>query len=146
MWMVTAAIKLKDACLLGSIVITNLDSVLKSKDITLPTKVQIVKAMVFPVVVCGRESCTIKKVKHWRIDAFELWCWRRLESPLDSEIKLLNPKGNKLWTFFGRTYAESFSHLRWRANSPETTLMLGKIEGKRREQQRMMRWLLTQWT
>ena len=64
MWMVTAAIKLKDACLLGSIVITNLDSVLKSKDITLPTKVQIVKAMVFPVVVCGCESCTIKKVKH----------------------------------------------------------------------------------
>ena len=146
MWMVTAAIKLKDACLLGSIVITNLDSVLKSKDITLPTKVQIVKAMFFPVVVYGCESCTIKKVEHWRIDAFELWCWRRLESPLDSEIKLLNPKGNQLWTFFGRTDAESFSHLMWRANSPETTLVLGKIEGKRRERQRMMRWLLTQWT
>ena len=146
MWMVTAAIKLKDACLLGSIVITNLDSVLKSKDITLPTKVQIVKAMFFPVVVYGCESCTIKKVEHWRIDAFELWCWRRLESPLDSEIKLLNPKGNQLWTFFGRTDAESFSHLMLRANSPETTLVLGKIEGKRRERQRMMRWLLTQWT
>ena len=75
---------------------TNLDSVLKSRDITLPTKVYIVKAMVFPVVTDRCESCTIKKVEHQIIDAFKLWCWRRLESPLESkEIKPVNPKGNQ---------------------------------------------------
>ena len=75
---------------------TNLDSVLKSRDITLPTKVCIVKPMVFPVVVYGCESWTIKKTEHQRIDAFELWCWRRLESPLDcKESQPVNPKGNQ---------------------------------------------------
>ena len=75
---------------------TNLDSILKSRDITLPTKVSLVKAMVFPAVMYGCESWTIKKAERRRIDAFELWCWRRLESPLDcKEIKPVNPKGNQ---------------------------------------------------
>ena len=75
---------------------TNLDSILKSRHITLPTKVCLVEAMVFPVVMCGCESYTIKKVEHQRTDALEQWCWRRLESPLDSkEIKPVNPKGNQ---------------------------------------------------
>ena len=75
---------------------TNLDSILESRDITLPTKVRLVKAMVFPVVTYGWESWTIKKSECQRIDAFELWCWRRLENPLDCrEIKLVNPKGNQ---------------------------------------------------
>jgi len=82
---------------------TNVDIILKSRDITLPTKVHIVKAMVFPVVVYGCESWTIKKAEHRRIDAFELWCWRRLLSPLDyKEIKSFNPKGNQ---FIGMTDA-----------------------------------------
>ena len=74
---------------------TDLDSLLKNRDITLPTKVCLIKAMVFPVVMYGCESWTIKKAEHRRIDAFELWCWRRLESPLDSNIKPVNPKGNQ---------------------------------------------------
>ena len=94
--MVTAAMKLKDALLLGRKVMTNLDSIFKSRDITLSTKVRLVKAMVFPGVMYGCESWTVKKAEHRRIDAFELWCWRRLESPLDSkEIKQVNPKGNQ---------------------------------------------------
>ena len=76
--MVTAAMKLKERLLLGRKVMTNLDSIFKSRDITLPTKVCLVKAMVFPVVMCGCESWTVKKAEHQRIDAFELWCWRRL--------------------------------------------------------------------
>ena len=84
--------------LLGRKVMTNLDSILKSRDITLPTKVCLVKAMVFPVVMYGCESWTVKKAEHWRIDAFELWCWRRLESPLDcKEIQPAHPKGHKSW-------------------------------------------------
>ena len=90
----TAAMKLNDA--LGRKAMTNLNSVLKSRDINLPRKVHIVKAMVFPVVMYGCESWTIKKAEHRRINAFELWCWRRLfESPLDSKIKQVNPKGNQ---------------------------------------------------
>ena len=81
--MVTAAMKLKDAYSLGRKVMTNLDSIFKSRDITLPTKVHLVKVMVFPVVMYGCESWTVKKAECRRIDAFELWCWRRLESPLD---------------------------------------------------------------
>ena len=85
---------------------SNLDSVLKSRDITLLTKVHIVKALVFPVVMYGCESWTIKKAEHQRIDAFELWCWRRLLSPLDcKEIKPVNPKGNQPCIFIGRTDA-----------------------------------------
>ena len=87
---------------------TNLDCVLKSRDITLPTKVHTVKAMVFPVVMYGCESWTIRKAEHWRIDAFQLWCQRKLESPLDSkEIKPGNPTGNQHWIFTVRTNAEA---------------------------------------
>ena len=88
---------------------TNLDSMLKSRDITLPTKVCLIKAMVFPVVVYGCESWTIKKAEHQRIDAFELWCWRRLvRVPLNcKEIRVVNPKGNQSWIFIGRTDGEA---------------------------------------
>ena len=87
---------------------TNLDSIFKSKDITLPTKVCLVKAMVFPVVMYGCESWTVKKVEHRRIDAFELWCWRRLASPLDfEEIQPVHPTGDQPWVFIGRTDAEA---------------------------------------
>ena len=88
--------EIKRRLLLGRKAMTNLDSILKSRDITLPTKVHLVKAMVFPVVMYGCESCTIKKVECQRIDAFELWCWRRLEIPLDcKEILPVHPKGNQ---------------------------------------------------
>ena len=87
---------------------TNLDSMLKSRDITLLTKVGLVKAMVFPVVLYGCESWTRKKAESRRIDAFELWCWRRLESPLDyKEVKPVHPKGNQSWIFIGRTDVEA---------------------------------------
>ena len=87
---------------------TKLDSVLKSRDITLPTKVRLVKVMVFPVVMYGCESWTVKEAECRRIDAFELWCWRRLESPLDSqEIQPVHPKGNQSWVFIGRTDVEA---------------------------------------
>ena len=103
---VTTATKLKDTCSLeGSY---HKDRQHISRDITFPTKVCVVKAMVFPVVVEGYESWSIKKAEHWRIDAFELWCWRRLESPLDcKEIKPANPKENQCWIFIGRTDAEA---------------------------------------
>ena len=94
--MVTAAMKIKRHLLLGRKAMTNLDSILKSRDITLPTKVHLVKAMVFPVVVYGCESWSIKKAERQRTDAFELWCQRRLESPLDcKEIHQVNPKGKQ---------------------------------------------------
>ena len=87
---------------------TNLDSILKSRDITLLTKVHLVKAMVFPVVMYGCESWIIKKAEHRRIDAFELWCWGRLLSPLDcKEIQPVHPKGDQSWVFIGRTDAEA---------------------------------------
>ena len=94
---------------------TNLDSILKSRDITLPTKVHLVKAMDFPVVMYGCESWTIKKEECQRIDAFELWCWRRLlKSPLDcKEIKPAHPKGNQSWIFIGRTDAEAETPVLW---------------------------------
>ena len=93
---------------------TNLDNIFKSRDITLPTKVHLIKAIVFPVVMYGCESCTIKKVECWRIEAFELWCWKRLVSPLDSkEIKPVNPKGNQPWIFTGRTDAEAEAPIPW---------------------------------
>ena len=116
---------------------TNLDSIFKSRDITLPTKVRQVKAMVFPVVMYGCESWTVKKAEHRRIDAFELWCWRRLESPLDcKEIQPVHPKGDQSWVFIGRTVLrlklQYFGHLMQRADSLEKTLMLGGIGGRRR--------------
>ena len=93
---------------------TNLDSLLKSRDITLPTNVRLVKAMVFPVVIYGCESWTIKKAKHQRIDAFELWCWRRLLSPSDcTEIQPVHPKGDQSCVFIGKTDAEAETPVLW---------------------------------
>ena len=139
--------EIKRCLLLGRKAMTNLDSILKIRDITWPAKVHLVKAMVFPVVMYGCESWTIEKAEHWRTDDFELWCWRRtLESPLDSkEIKPVNPKGNQPQIFTGRTDAEAEALLLWsphgRAGSLEKALMLGKIEGKRRRGRQRMRWL-----
>ena len=100
--------------LLGRKVTTNLGSIFKSRDITLPTKVRLVKAMVFPVVMYGCESWTVKKAEHWRIDAFELWCWRRLESSLDcKEIQQAHPKGDQSWMFIRRTDAEAETPVVW---------------------------------
>ena len=106
--------EIKRCLLLGRKAMTNLDSVLKSRDITLLTKVCIVKPMVFPVVLYGCESWTTKKAESQRIDAFELWCWRRLLSPLDcKEIKPVHPKGNQSWVFIGRTDAEAETPILW---------------------------------
>ena len=136
--------KIKRCLLLGRKVMTNLDSILKSRDITLSTKVHLIKAMVFPVVMYGCESWTIKKAKRQRIDAFELWCWRRLlRVPWtarrfnQSILKEISPECS-LEGLMLKLKLQSFGHLMWRANSFEKTLMLGKIEGeKRRGQQRM---------
>ena len=107
--------EIKRSLLLGRKVMTNLDSILKSRDITLPTKVHLVKAMVFPVVMFGCESWTIKKAEHQRIDALELRCWRRrFESPLDcKEIQPVRSKGDLSWVFFGRTDAEAETPVLW---------------------------------
>ena len=135
--------------LLGRKGITNLDSVLKSRDITLPTKVHLVKAMVFPVVMYGYESWTIKKAEHWRIDDFELWCWRRLlcwrvpwtaRRSNQSIVKEISP-GCSLEGLMLKLKLQYFGHLMWRADSLGKTLMLGKIEGRRRRGQQRMRWL-----
>ena len=100
--------EIKRHLLLGRKVMTNLDSILKSGDITLPTKVHLVKAMVFPVVMYGCESWTVMKAEPQRIDAFELWCWRRLQSPLDcKEIQPVHPKGDQSWVFFRRNDAKA---------------------------------------
>ena len=110
--MVTAAMKLKDL-LLGRKVMTNLDSIFKSRDITLPTKVRLVKAMVFPVVMYGCESWTVKKAEH-RIVAFELWCWRRLASPLEcKEIQPVHSEEDQPWNFFGRIDAKAETPVLW---------------------------------
>ena len=135
--MVTAAMKLKDAYSLeGSIL--NLDSILKSRDITLPTKVHLVKAMVFPVVMNRCESWTIKKAECCRIDAFELWCWRRLlrvpwtsRRSNQSMLKEISPECS-LEGLILKLKLQYFGHLMQRADSLEKTLMLGKIEGRRR--------------
>ena len=106
--------EIKRCLLLRRKVMTNLDSILKSRDITLLTKVRLVKAMVFPVVMYGCESWTVKKAKRQRIDAFELWCWRRLESPLDcKEIQPVHSKGDQSWVFFGRNDAIAETPLLW---------------------------------
>ena len=107
--------EIKRRLLLERKAMTNLDNVLKSRDIILPTKVCLVKAMVFPVVNCGCESWNIKKAEHRRIDAFELWCWRRLfESPLDcKKIQPVNPKGNQSWIFIGRADVEAETLILW---------------------------------
>ena len=106
--------EIKRHLLLGRKVMTKLDSILKSRDITLSTKVHLVKAMVFPVVMYGCESWTVKKAECQKIDAFELWCWRRLESPLDcKEIQSVHPKGDQSWMFIGRTDAEAETPILW---------------------------------
>ena len=93
---------------------TNLDSIFKSRDIILPTKFRLVKAMVFPVVMYGCESWTVKKAEHQRIDAFELWCWRRLESPLDfREIQPVRSEGDQPWDFFARNDAKAETPVLW---------------------------------
>ena len=93
---------------------TNLDIILTSRDITLPTKVHLVKAMAFPMVMYRCESWTIKKAEHRRIDAFELWCWRRLKSPLDcKEIQPVHPKGDQSWVFTARTAVEAETPILW---------------------------------
>ena len=129
--------EIKRHLLLGRKVMTNLDSIFKSRDITLSTKVHLVKAMVFLVVMYGCESWTVKKAECRRIDAFELWCWRRLESPLDcKKIQPVHCKGYQSWVFIGRTDAKAETPILWplirRIDSLENTLMLGKIEGRRR--------------
>ena len=127
--------EIKRCLLLGRKVMSNLDSIPKGRDITLPTKVHVVKAMVFLVVMYGCESWTIKTAEHRRIDAFELWCWRRLLSPLDyKEIQPVHPKGNQSWIFIGRTDAEAEAPILWPpdAKSWLISLMLRKIEGRRR--------------
>ena len=118
---------------------------LKCRNIALLTKVHKMKAMVFPVVMYGCESWTLKKAEYWRMDAFKLLCWRG-SCPLDcKEIKPVNPKGNQPWKFIGRTDAEAelqyFGHLMWRSDSLEKILMLGKIEGRGRREQKRLRWL-----
>ena len=126
---------------------TNLDSILKSRNITLPTKVSLVKAMVFPVVMYGCESWTVKKVERRRIDAFELWCWRRLlrvpwttRRSNRSILKEISP-GCSLEGLMLKLKLQYFGHLMWRVDSLEKTLMLGGIEGRRRRGRQRMRWL-----
>ena len=106
--------EIKRCLLLGRKVMTNLYSILKSRDITLPTKVHLVKAMVFPVVMYGCESWTVKKAECRRVDAFELWCWRRLESPLDlKEIQPVHSKGDQSWVFFETNDAKAETPVLW---------------------------------
>ena len=105
---------IKRRLLLGRKVMTNLDSIFKSRDITLPTKARLVKAMVFPLVMYGCESWTVKKAEHRRIDAFELWCWRRLLSPLDcKEIQPAHSEEDQPWDFFGRNDAKAETPVLW---------------------------------
>ena len=140
--------EIKRHLLLGRKAMTNLDSILKSRDITLPTKVHLVKALVFPVVMYGCEIQTIKNAEYRRTD----WCFwtvvleKTLESPLDcKEIQPVHRKGNQSWIFIGRADAEAeipiLCHLMWRTDSLGKTLILGKIEGRRRREQQKMRWL-----
>ena len=139
--------KLKATLLLGRKALTNLGSILKSRDITLTTKVHLVKAMVFPVVMYGCESWTIKKAENQRIDAFQLWCWRRLlripwiaRRSRQSILKEISPE-NSLEVLMLKLKLQYTGHLMRRTDSLEKTLMLGKIEGGRRRGRQRMRWL-----
>ena len=145
--------EIKRHLLLGRRVMTNLDTILKSRDINLSTKVHLVKAMIFPVVMYGCESWTIKKAEHRRIDAFELWCWRRLlRLPWtvrrwnQSILKEISPEYS-LEGLMLKLKLQYFGHLMWRTDSFEKTLMLEKIEGRRRRGQQRIRWLhgITSW-
>ena len=139
--------EIKRCLLLGRKAMTNLDSILKSRDITLPTKVHLVKAMVLLAVMYGCESWTIKEAEHQRIDAFELWYWRRLlrftwsvRGSNQSILKEISPVYS-LDQLILNLKLQCFGHLMWRIYSLEKTLMLGKIEGRRRRGQQRMRWL-----
>ena len=139
--------EIKRRLLLGRKAVTNLDSILKSRDITLPTKVHIVKAMVFPVVMYRCESWTIMKAEHQRTDAFELWCWRRLlrvpwtaRRSNQSILKEISPEYS-LEGLMLKVKLRSFGHLIRKADSLEKTLVLGKIKGRRRRGRQRMRWL-----
>ena len=139
--------EIKRRLLLGRKVMTNLDSILKSRDITLPAKVHLVKAMVFPVVMYGCESWTLKKAERQRIVAFELWCWRRLLRVLwtarrsnQSILKEISP-GCSLEGQMLKLKLQYFGHLMWRADSLEKSLMLERVEGRRRRGWQRMRWL-----
>ena len=139
--------EIKRRLLLGRKVMTNLDSILKSRDISLPTKVCLVKAMVFPVVMYGCEGWTIKKAECWRIDAFELWCWRRLlrvswtAKRFDQSIlKEISPECS-LEGLMLMLKLQYFGHLMQKADSFEKPLILGNIEGRRRREGQRMRWL-----
>ena len=139
--------EIKRRLLLGRKVMTNLDNIFKSRDITLPTKVHLVKAMVFPVVMYGCESWTVKKAECRRIAAFELWCWRRLfrvpwtaRRSNQSILKGISP-GCSLEGLMLKLKLQYFGHLMLRADSLEKTLMLEKIEGRRRRGRQRMRWL-----
>ena len=145
--------EIKRCLLLGRKVITYLDSIFKSREITLSTKVLLVKAMVFPMVMCGCESWTIKKTEHQRIDAFELWCWRGLlrvpwtaRRSNQSLLKDISPECSLVGLML-KLKLQYFGHLIWRADSFEKTRMLGKIEGRRRRRRQRMRWLdgITNW-
>ena len=145
--MMIAAMKLTDVLLLGRKVMTNLDSILKSRDITLPTKVRLVKAMVFPVVMYGCESWTLKKAECRQIDAFELCCWRRLlrvpwtaRRSNQSILKQISP-GRSLEGLMLKLKLKYFGHLKRKVDSLEQTLMLGGIGGRRRRGRQRMRWL-----
>ena len=138
--------EIKRLLLLRRKAMTNLVSVLKSRDITLLTKIRLVKVMFFPVVMYGCESWTIKKMEHQRLDAFELWCWRTLESPLDcKEIKPVNPKGNQSWMFIGRTGAEAETPILWPPAAKSQLIRkdpgAGKDWGRMRRRRQSMRWL-----
>ena len=133
--------------LLGRKTVTKLDNILKSRDITLPTTVHLVKAMVFPGIMYGCESCTTKKAEHRRTDAFELWCWRRLlrvpwtvRRSNQSILKEVSPEYS-LEGLMLKLKLQYFGHLMQRTSSLEKTLMLGKIEGRRRRGQQRMKWL-----
>ena len=139
--------EIKRRLLLGRKVMTNLDSILKSRDITLSAKVHLVKAMVFPVVMYGCESWTVKKAEHRRINAFELWCWRRLlrvpwtsKRSNKSVLKEISPEYSLEGQIL-KLKLQSFGHLMQRANSLEKTPMLGGIGGRRRRGRQRMRWL-----
>ena len=138
--------EIKRHLLLGRKVMTNLDSILKSRDITLPTKVHLVKAMVFPVVMDGWESWAVKKAERRRIDTFELWCWRRVlrvpwTARRSSQSIVKISSGYSLEGLMLRLKLQYFGHLMWRVDSLEKTLMLGGIVGRWRRGQQRMRWL-----
>ena len=141
------SLDIKRRLFLGRKAMTDLDSLLKNRDITLPTKVYVVKAVVFPVVTYGCDSWTIKKAEHWRTDAFELWCWRRLlrvpwtaRRSNQSILKEVSPEYS-LEGLMLKLKFQYFGHLMWRTDSLEKTLVLGKVEGGRRWGRQRMRWL-----